>query len=75
MERRVHAPASVFDVDRLVEGDASLLQVFGDLDRVSGEVEGCVQVHDGGVQDVPLWRRSVLLRQRRAFKRRACGAR
>jgi hypothetical protein len=54
-------------------GDVSLLQVFGDLDGVSGEVKGCAQIHDGRVQDVPLWRRSVLLRRRRAFKRRARG--
>jgi hypothetical protein len=54
-------------------GDASLLQVFSDLDGVSGEVEGCAQIHDGRVQDVPLWRRSILLRRRRAFERRARG--
>jgi hypothetical protein len=75
-EHGVHAPAGVFDVDRLVEdGEACLLQVLSDLGRISGEVKGCVQVHDGGVQDVSLWRRTVLLRHRRAFKRQARGAR
>jgi hypothetical protein len=69
----VHAPTGVFDADRPIEeGDASLFQVFGDLGRVGGEVKGCTHVHDGGVQDVSLWR--VLLRQRRALKRRARGA-
>jgi hypothetical protein len=75
-ERGVHAPAGVIDVNRLSEeGNASLLQVLSDLGRISGEVEGRAQIHDGKVQDVPLWKQSVLLWQRRAFKRRARGAR
>jgi hypothetical protein len=54
-ERGVHAPAGVIDVDRLVEeSNASLLQVLSDLGGISGEVEVCAQIHDGGVQDVPL---------------------
>jgi hypothetical protein len=54
--------ASVFDADRLVEeGETCLLQVLGDLGRVGGEVEGCVQVHDSALQDVPLWRWRILL--------------
>jgi hypothetical protein len=54
-ERGVHAPAGVVDVDRLSKvGDASFLQVLGDLGKIRGEVEGRTQIYDGGVQDVPL---------------------
>jgi hypothetical protein len=68
--------ASVFDADRLVEeGAVYLLQIFGEFGRIDGEVEWCAQVHDGGFQDVSLWRRRILLRQGWTFKRRARGAR
>jgi hypothetical protein len=45
----------IFGADRLAkEGNARLLQGLGGLDGVDGEVEGHAEVHDGGVQDVPL---------------------
>jgi hypothetical protein len=47
--------SSVIDVHRLSqEGHASLLQGFGSLGGVDGEVEERAQIHDGGIQDVLL---------------------
>jgi hypothetical protein len=55
VEHGVHATPGVFDVNRHTEeGDACPLQGLGGLDGVNGKVEGCAQVHDGGVQDVLL---------------------
>jgi hypothetical protein len=76
IEHGEDALVSVFDADRLLEeGAACLLQIFSELGRIGGEVEWCAQVHDGGFQDIPLWRRRILLWQRWTFERRACGAR
>jgi hypothetical protein len=51
------ASTSVFDADHLFEeGAACPLQLLGELGWISGEVEWCAQVHDGRIQDVPLWR-------------------
>jgi hypothetical protein len=70
------APTSVFDVDRFLEkATAHPLQILGDLDWISGEVECSVQVCDGCVQHVPLWRWKILFLWRWAFERRARGAR
>jgi hypothetical protein len=38
-------------------------------------VEWCTQVHDGDIRGVLLWEWSVLLLWKKAFERRACGAR
>jgi hypothetical protein len=38
-------------------------------------IERCAQVHDGDVRGVLLWEWSVLRLQRKAFERRARGAR
>jgi hypothetical protein len=51
-----------------------LFQILGELGRIGGQVEWCAQVHDGGFQDVPLWRRRILLQQGWMFERRARGA-
>jgi hypothetical protein len=51
------------------------LQILGDLDWIRGDVEWGMQVRDGCVQHVPLWRWKILFRWRWAFKRRVRGAR
>jgi hypothetical protein len=57
------------------EYEARPLQGLRNLDRVNDVVEWCVQVHHGDVRGVLLWERSVLLLWRKAFERRARGAR
>jgi hypothetical protein len=52
-----------------------LVTALSELGRISGEVEWCTQVHDGGFQDVPLWRWKILLRHGWTFERRARDAR
>jgi hypothetical protein len=51
------------------------LQGLRNLDGVDDMVEWCAQVHHDDVRGVLLWERSVLLLWRKAFKRRARGAR
>jgi hypothetical protein len=46
-----------------------------DLDGVGDMVEWCVQVHNGDVRGILLWEWSVLLLWKKAFERRARGAR
>jgi hypothetical protein len=57
------------------EYEARLLQGLRNLDGVDDVVEWCVQIHHGDVWGVLLWERSVLLLWRKAFERRARGAR
>jgi hypothetical protein len=57
------------------EDETRPLQGLGDPGEVNGTVEGCTQVHDGDIRGVLLWEWSVLLRRRKAFERRARGAR
>jgi hypothetical protein len=57
------------------ENEARLLQGLRNLDGVDDVVERCAQVHDGDVRGVLLWEWSVLLLWRKAFERRAHGAR
>jgi hypothetical protein len=57
------------------EYEAHPLQGLCNLDGVDDVVEWCAQVHHGDVRGVLLWERSVLLLWRKAFERRAHGAR
>jgi hypothetical protein len=57
------------------EYKARSLQGLHDLDGVDDVVEWFMQVHHGDVRGVLLWGRSFLLLWRKAFERRACGAR
>jgi hypothetical protein len=76
VERGAHAAPSVYVLGHLAEeDDARPLQGLSDLDGVDDVVEWCAQVHDGDVRGVLLWEWSVLLQWKKAFKRRARGAR
>jgi hypothetical protein len=57
------------------EDETRPLQGLGDPGGVDDAVERCAQVHDGDIRGVLLWEWSVLLRRRKAFERRARGAR
>jgi hypothetical protein len=57
------------------EDETRPLQGLGDPVGVDDAVEWCVQVHHGDVRGVPLWDRSILLLWKKAFGRRALGAR
>jgi hypothetical protein len=76
VERGAHAAPGVFILGHLAEkNEARPFQGLCDLDGVDDVVEWCVQVHDGDVQGILLWERSVLLLWKKAFERRARGAR
>jgi hypothetical protein len=75
-ERGAHAtPDSLLLGRPAEENEARPLQGLRDPGGVDDVVERCTQVHDGDVRGVLLWERSVLLLQRKAFERRAHGAR
>jgi hypothetical protein len=75
-ERGVHATPDGLLLDRPAkENVARPLQGLRNLARVDDMVERCAQVHDGDVRGVLLWEWSVLLLWRKAFERRARGAR
>jgi hypothetical protein len=57
------------------EDEACPLQGLGDLGGVDDTVEWCMQVHHRDIQGVLLWEQSVLLLWKKAFGRRALGAR
>jgi hypothetical protein len=57
------------------EDEARPLQGLGDPGGVDDAVEGCTQVHHGDVRGALLWERSILLLWKKAFGRRALGAR
>jgi hypothetical protein len=57
------------------ENEARPLQGLSDPGGVNYAVEWCAQVHHGDVRGVLLWERSVLLLWKKAFERRARGAR
>jgi hypothetical protein len=57
------------------EDETRPLQGLGDPGGVDDAVKRCAQVHDGDIRGVLLWDWTVLLRRRKAFERRACGAR
>jgi hypothetical protein len=57
------------------EDEARPLQGLGDPGGVDDAVKRCMQVHDGDARGVLLWEWSVLFRRRKAFERRARGAR
>jgi hypothetical protein len=76
VERSAHAAPGVFVLGHLAkENEARLFQGLCDLDGVDDVVEWCAWVHDGDVRGVLLWERSVLLLWKKAFERRARGAR
>jgi hypothetical protein len=76
VERGSHAVSGVFILGHLAEEDeAHPLQGFGDLNGVDDMIDRCVQVHDGDIRGVLLWEWSVLLLHRKAYERRAHGAR
>jgi hypothetical protein len=76
VERGAHAAPGVFILCHLAkENEARPFQGLCDLDGVDDVVEWCARVHDGDVRGVLLWERSVLLLWKKAFERRARGAR
>jgi hypothetical protein len=76
VEHGAHVVSGVFILGHLAEeDDARSLQGLGDLNGVDDMIERRAQVHDGDVRGVLLWEWSILLLQRKAFERRACGAR
>jgi hypothetical protein len=75
-EHSACSTSGVLILGHLAEKDeARLLQGFFNLDGVDDVVEWCAQVHHGDVRGVLLWEWSVLLLWRKAFERRARGAR
>jgi hypothetical protein len=57
------------------ENKARPLQGLGDSGGIDDVAEGSAQVHHRDVRGVPLWEWSILLPWRKAFGRRALGAR
>jgi hypothetical protein len=75
-EHGAHLPLGVLVLGHLAEeNEARPLQGFCNLDGVDDVVEWCEQVHHGGIRGILLWERSVLLLWKKAFERRAHGAR
>jgi hypothetical protein len=75
-ERGAHAMPDGLLLGRLAEeNEARPLQGLRNLDGADDVVERCAQVHDSDVQGVLLWEWSILLLWRKAFERRARGAR
>jgi hypothetical protein len=75
-ERGAHAAPGIFILGCLAEEDETRpFQGLRDLDGVDDVVEWCVQIHDGDVRGVLLWEWSYLLLWKKAFERRARGAR
>jgi hypothetical protein len=75
-ERGAHVtPGSLLPSRPAEENEARPLQGLRDPGGVDDAVERCAQVHDGDVQGVLLWEWSVRLLRRKAFERRARGAR
>jgi hypothetical protein len=75
-ERGAHVtPGDLFPGRPAEENEARPLQGLCDPGGVDDAVERCAQVHDGDIRGVLLWEWSVLFLQRKAFERRARGAR
>jgi hypothetical protein len=75
-ERGARAAPVDLVLSHLAEEDETCpLQGLGDPGGVDDAVEGCTQVDDGDVRGVLLWEWGVLLLRRKAFERRAHGAR
>jgi hypothetical protein len=75
-ERGAHtAPVGLVLGHLAEEDEARPLQGLSDLGGVNDAVEWCVQVHHGDVRGFLLWERSILLLWKKAFGRRALGAR
>jgi hypothetical protein len=75
-ERGAHAALGVFILGHLAEENKVCpFQGLCNLNGVDDMVEWCMQVHDGDVRGVLLWEWSILLLWKKAFRRRAHGAR
>jgi hypothetical protein len=75
-EHGARTASGVLVLGHLAEkNEARPFQGLRDLDGVDDVVEWCTQIHDGDVRGVLLWEWSVLLLGRKAFERRARGAR
>jgi hypothetical protein len=57
------------------EDEMRLLQGLGDPGGIDDAAEGSAQVHHGDVRGILLWEWSILLLWKKAFGRRALGAR
>jgi hypothetical protein len=79
MELAEHGAHSVLDILVLghlaEENEAHPLQGLDDPGGVDDVVEWCAQVHHEDVRGILLWERSILLLWKKAFGRRARGAR
>jgi hypothetical protein len=75
-ERSARAAPVGLVLSHLAEEDETHpLQGLGDPGGVDDAAEGCAQVHHGNIRGVLLWERSILLLWKKAFGRRALGAR
>jgi hypothetical protein len=75
-EHGAHAAPGVFILGHLAEENkVRPFQGLCDLVGVDDMVEWCMQVQDGDVRGVLLWEWSILLLWKKAFERRARGAR
>jgi hypothetical protein len=75
-ERGARATPDDLILSHLAEkNEACPLQGLRNLDGVDDVVEWCAQIHDGDVRGVLLWEWSILLLWKKAFRRRAHGAR
>jgi hypothetical protein len=75
-EHGAHSVLGVLILGHLVEENkARPLQGLGNPGGVDDAVEWCTQVHHGDVRGILLWERSILLLWKKAFGRRARGAR
>jgi hypothetical protein len=75
-ERGAHAAPVGLVLSHLAEEDKTRpLQGLGDPGGVDDAAEGSAQVHHGDVRGVLLWEWSILLLWKKAFGRRALGAR
>jgi hypothetical protein len=75
-EHGAHSASGVLVLGHLAEeNETRPIQGFCNLDGVDDVVEWCTQVYHGDVRGVLLWEWSVLLLWKKAFERRARGAR
>jgi hypothetical protein len=76
VERGAHVAPGNFVLGHLAEKNkARPFQSLRNLDGVDDVVEWCAQIHDGVFRGILLWGWSVLLLWKKAFERRARGAR
>jgi hypothetical protein len=76
VEGGAHAAPVGLILSHLAEEDEMRpLQGLGDPGGIDDAAEGSAQVHHGDIRGVLLWEWSILLLWRKAFRRRALGAR